>query len=48
MHDKGMSPKEILELTGRKENVFYDWITLGNFNAVNMVKSVLRDEGVLK
>lgn len=48
LHDKGMSPKEILEYTGRKENVFYDWITLGNFNALNMVKSVLRDEGVLK
>lgn len=48
LHQKGMSPKEILEQTGRKENAFYDWITLGNFNAVNMVKSVLKDEGVIK
>jgi glyoxylase-like metal-dependent hydrolase (beta-lactamase superfamily II) len=45
---KGMSAKEILEHTGRKENKLYDIITLGNFNAINMVKSVLKDEGILQ
>jgi glyoxylase-like metal-dependent hydrolase (beta-lactamase superfamily II) len=45
---KGLSPKEILEHTGRKENKLYDIITLGNFNAINMVKSVLKDEGILQ
>lgn len=48
LNRSGMSPKEILEQAGMKENHFYDWITLGNFNAVNMVKSVLKDEGMLK
>lgn len=44
---KGLNAKEILEQTGRKENKFYDLVTLGSFNAVNMVKSVLKDEGIL-
>ena len=48
LNKEGLSPTEILTKTGRKENAFYNMITLGNFNAVNMVKSVLKDEGVLK
>jgi len=48
LNKKGMTLGEILQHTGRKENVLYNIVTLGGFNAINMVKSVLRDEGVLK
>lgn len=47
LYYKGYDISSILRETGRKENSFYNIVTLGSFNAVNMVKSVLRDEGLL-
>jgi glyoxylase-like metal-dependent hydrolase (beta-lactamase superfamily II) len=47
LHSKGYSLEKILSETGRKENNIYNIITLGSFCASNMVKSVLRDEGLL-
>ena len=46
LYAKGYGYQEILHETGRKENKIYDFISLGAFNAENMVKSVLRDEGL--
>ncbi len=46
LHSKGYNFNSILKETGRKENNFYNIVTLGSFNAINMVKSVLRDEGL--
>lgn len=46
-HQQGYSIPEILVKTGRKENKLYDIVTLGSFNASNMVKSVLKDEGII-
>jgi glyoxylase-like metal-dependent hydrolase (beta-lactamase superfamily II) len=43
MHRKGMNDREILRKLGRKENYLFHYITLGNYNSVNMVKSVVRD-----
>jgi len=48
MHRKGMSARQIFEATGRKENKFYKYITVGQFTAINMVKSVIRAERKLK
>lgn len=47
LHAKGCDYDSILRETGRKESKFYNLVTLGSFNAANMVKSVLRDEGLL-
>lgn len=47
LYHKGYDFNAILKETGRKENNFYNIITLGSFNATNMIKSVLRDEGLL-
>ena len=46
LHDKGMSANDILKAMGRKENHFFKIMTVGHFTAVNMVKSVLRSEGI--
>ena len=45
-HEKGQSTNEILKSLGRKENLFYKYMTAGHFTAENMVKSVLKDEGL--
>lgn len=47
LNSKGYSLEKILKETGRKENNMYNIITMGSFCATNMVKSVLRDEGLL-
>ncbi len=47
LYAKGFNYDSILRETGRRENGFYNIVTLGSFNATNMVKSVLRDEGLL-
>ncbi|HUH74695.1 MAG TPA: MBL fold metallo-hydrolase [Chitinophagales bacterium] len=47
LHSKGYSLENILKETGRKENNIYNIITMGSFSATNMVKSVLKDEGLL-
>ena len=44
MHHKGMSASDIFKFTGRKENKFYKYLTVGHFTAINMVKSVIRAE----
>lgn len=46
LYQQGYDFNAILRKTGRKENTFYNVVTLGSFNAINMVKSVLRDEGL--
>jgi len=43
MHHKGMNERDIMRKLGREENYLYHYISLGNFNSVNMVKSVVRD-----
>ncbi len=47
LNQKGMDSNEILIALGRKENLFYKFMTVGHFTAVNMVKSVLKAEGRL-
>ncbi|MCP4120259.1 MAG: MBL fold metallo-hydrolase [Bacteroidetes bacterium] len=47
-YHSGMSAREIFEATGRKENIFYKYITIGQFTAINMVKSVIRAEKSVK
>ncbi|MCO5249335.1 MAG: MBL fold metallo-hydrolase [Chitinophagales bacterium] len=47
-HQKGYGFEEILNETGRKENKLYRFFTRGTFDSTNMVKSVLKDEGILK
>lgn len=44
LNAKGYDLQQILKETGRKENKMYSILTLGSFSAMNMVKSVLRDE----
>jgi glyoxylase-like metal-dependent hydrolase (beta-lactamase superfamily II) len=44
MHEKGMTAADIFKSTGRKENTFYKYITVGQFTAMNMVRSVIRAE----
>ncbi len=46
LHHQGLSANEILKALGRKENYFYKFMTVGHFTAVNMVKSVLKAEGL--
>lgn len=46
LHQEGQSSEEILKSLGRKENYFYKYMTIGNFTALNMVKSVLKSEGL--
>ena len=46
LNKKGLSETEILKSLGRKENYYYKFMTIGHFTAVNMVKSVLKSEGI--
>lgn len=43
-HRHGQSAAEIFRATGRRENYFYKYLTVGHFSAINMVRSVIRDE----
>lgn len=43
-HEKGQSPRQILKSIGAKERWFQYIFSAGNMCAINMVKSVIRDE----
>ncbi|MCB9034020.1 MAG: MBL fold metallo-hydrolase [Chitinophagales bacterium] len=43
LYSEGKNTDQILKTLGRTENIFYKYITFGNFTATNLVKSVLED-----
>ncbi|MCO5230862.1 MAG: MBL fold metallo-hydrolase [Chitinophagales bacterium] len=47
LYSKGYNIEAILKKTGRRENSVYNILTMGSFCATNMVKSVLKDEGLI-
>ncbi|MCO5234199.1 MAG: MBL fold metallo-hydrolase [Chitinophagales bacterium] len=47
LYNKGYNIEAILKKTGRRENSVYSILTMGSFCATNMVKSVLKDEGLI-
>ena len=48
LYDEGMRSSEIFSAMKLKENYYYKVLTVGNFTAENMVKSVVKDYRKMK